>query len=79
MNTDVGLQAVGEALQDHVHVDAVRVRPRVLERELGDGRQSGRDKGGEESIRSPKQGGQVGRLFGGQTSSQLYVAFFKGG
>ena len=31
VNTDVGLEAVGEPLEHHVHVDPVRVRPGVLQ------------------------------------------------
>ena len=31
MDADVGLEAVREALEDHVHVDPVGVRPGVLE------------------------------------------------
>ena len=31
VDADVGLQTVGEALEDHVHVDAVGVGPGVLE------------------------------------------------
>lgn len=31
MQTDVRLQALGKALEHRVHVDAVRVGPRVLE------------------------------------------------
>ena len=30
MKTDVGLKALGESFQNTVHVDAVRIRPRVL-------------------------------------------------
>ena len=31
MNTDVGLEAVGEPLEHHIHVDPVRVRPGMLQ------------------------------------------------
>lgn len=31
MKTDVGLKALGESFQNTVHVNSVRVRPRVLE------------------------------------------------
>lgn len=31
MKTDVGLKALGEPFENTVHVDSVRVRPRVLE------------------------------------------------
>lgn len=35
MNTNVSLETIRETLQDHVHVDAVRVRPGVLETQPG--------------------------------------------
>lgn len=31
MKTDVGLKALGEPFENTVHVDSVRIRPRVLE------------------------------------------------
>ena len=31
MNTDVGLEAVGEPFEHHIHVDPVGVRPGVLQ------------------------------------------------
>lgn len=31
MKTDVGLKALGKPFQNTVHVDSVRIRPRVLE------------------------------------------------
>ena len=42
MNTDVGLETVGEPLEHHVHVDPVRVSPGVLQIQ-GEGCNQNRD------------------------------------